>query len=148
MRIRRANYSDAPAACSVLRRSISELCIADHCDDPLVVANWLANKTPENLSLWMDQSDVFVAERDHSIVAVSAMTRDGWITLNYVLPEARFQGISKALVMHMEGHALERGCSVCRLETTKTAAHFYRKLGYATETAEEPNRLYKTLKRV
>jgi hypothetical protein len=37
---------DAPAACDVLRRSISELCVADHGNDPTILARWLSNKTP------------------------------------------------------------------------------------------------------
>ena len=34
MEIRDAVLADAPAACEVLRRSITELCVADHQDDP------------------------------------------------------------------------------------------------------------------
>jgi hypothetical protein len=47
MHIRDAVADDAPAACQVLRRSIVELCAADHGDDPAILAQWLANKTPE-----------------------------------------------------------------------------------------------------
>jgi hypothetical protein len=45
MEIRDAMTEDAPAACDVLRRSISELCVADHGNDPTILARWLSNKT-------------------------------------------------------------------------------------------------------
>ena len=47
MEIRDALPEDAPAACEVIRRSISELCGADHLNDALILGRWLANKTPE-----------------------------------------------------------------------------------------------------
>jgi len=47
MEIRDAVAEDAPAACQVVRRSISELCIADHRSDPTILMRWLSNKTPE-----------------------------------------------------------------------------------------------------
>jgi quinol monooxygenase YgiN len=39
--IRAARPEDAPAACDVLRRSITELCGADHHDDPEILRRWL-----------------------------------------------------------------------------------------------------------
>jgi hypothetical protein len=47
MEIRDAVAEDAPAACQVIRRSIVELCVADHRNDPEVLARWLSNKTPD-----------------------------------------------------------------------------------------------------
>jgi hypothetical protein len=38
MEIRDATLSDAAAACEVLRQSISELCVADHHNDPEILA--------------------------------------------------------------------------------------------------------------
>lgn len=37
MHIRDAILDDAPAACDVLRRSIAELCVADHRNDPAIL---------------------------------------------------------------------------------------------------------------
>jgi hypothetical protein len=42
--IRDAVLEDALAGCVVMRRSIAELCVADHKNDPLIVARWLGNK--------------------------------------------------------------------------------------------------------
>jgi hypothetical protein len=43
-----------------------------------------------------------VAEEGKTILGVAAMDASGKITLNYVSPEARFRGVSKALVLQLE----------------------------------------------
>jgi hypothetical protein len=55
--IRDAVAEDAEAACLVLRRSIVELCVADHCNDSAILERWLGNKTPEFFVSWISQSD-------------------------------------------------------------------------------------------
>ena len=47
MKIRDAVAADAPAACDMLRRSIAELCGADHRNDLAILERWFANKAPE-----------------------------------------------------------------------------------------------------
>src|ERR1700734_4557945 len=47
MDVREARFEDADEACLVMRRSIAELCGADHHGDPPLLAAWLANKTPK-----------------------------------------------------------------------------------------------------
>jgi hypothetical protein len=42
MEIRDAVPEDPPAACEVIRRSISELCSADHLNDPVILGRWFA----------------------------------------------------------------------------------------------------------
>jgi GNAT superfamily N-acetyltransferase len=59
------------------------------------------------------------------------MNESGKITLNYVSPDARFRGVSRELVLHVEGNARTLGFEECQLETTQTALGFYKKLGYA-----------------
>src|SRR6202043_481576 len=86
MQIREATADDAAEACRVLRRSITELCSADHMDDPVILEDWLSNKTPANVRSWIVRADshVFVATNGNAILAVGAMTSSGEITLNYV----------------------------------------------------------------
>jgi hypothetical protein len=57
MKIRDANPDDAPDSCNVLRRSISELCTADHKNEPAILSRWLGNKTIENFVAWVNQAD-------------------------------------------------------------------------------------------
>jgi hypothetical protein len=55
MYILAAKTEDA-AACTVLRRSIAELCQADHGADDVLLGKWLSNKTVEYLTRWVAQS--------------------------------------------------------------------------------------------
>ena len=64
------------------------------------------------------------------MLGVGAVTCSGEITLNYVLPDARFQGISKALLQQLEAKALELGNGMCSLTSTETARRFYLSAGY------------------
>jgi N-acetylglutamate synthase-like GNAT family acetyltransferase len=139
LQIRPARAADATAACAVLRRSIAELCEADHRNDPQFLAAWLANKTPENVAAWIaaDGNFVYIAFADGRIVGVAAMTRTGLITLNYVSPDARFKGVSKALLAELERKAAELGLAQCSLASTKTAQRFYRSAGFREQQGSE-----------
>ncbi len=132
MQIRDATSEDAAQACEVLRRSIVELCIADHRNDPAILARWLGNKTPEIVASWIASpgNSLLVAVEDAAILGVGAVTDDGEITLNYVSPAARFRGVSRALLGALEARAIERGNFRCRLVSTETARSFYRSAGY------------------
>jgi hypothetical protein len=57
--VRPAAEADAVVACDVLRRSIRELCVADHGHDEQVLSAWLANKTPENVRAWITSASSF-----------------------------------------------------------------------------------------
>jgi hypothetical protein len=90
--------ADATAGCAIMRRSIAELCLADHKNDPVILARWLGNKTVENFVAWIKQADnsLMVAVEDREILAVGSVTNSGSIGLNYVSPDARFRGVSRA----------------------------------------------------
>lgn len=132
MEIRKAKLSDAIEASAVLRRSITELCQADHGGDPAKIAAWTANKTPDEWGTWLQQSDVaiYVAVLRNRIAGVGAVTSSGEIRLNYVSPEARHSGVSKALLARLEKDALALGNVRCTLQSTKTAYRFYLASGY------------------
>jgi GNAT superfamily N-acetyltransferase len=132
MEIRDAIAEDALAACQVLRRSISELCVADHGNDPAILAKWLLNKTPEIVASWIGLPDdsMLVAVEGDTILAVGGITKAGHITLNYVSPDARFRGVSRALLAALEVRAIEQGNVRCALNSTETALKFYVANGY------------------
>lgn len=132
MEIRDATPDDAVAACDVLRRSICELCIADHGNDPAILAAWLRNKTPEIVAGWAMHpgNSLLVAVEGNAILAVGSVTDAGEITSNYVSPDARFRGVSRALVRALEIRSVARGNTDCTLTSTETAHRFYRSCGY------------------
>ncbi len=132
MEIRDARAADAPAACQVIRRSILELCAADHRNDPAILSRWLANKTPQNVESRIMQPDnsMLVAVEGDGIRGVGSVTDSGRITLNYVSPDARFRGMSRALLSALEARAADRGNTHCTLNSTETARRFYLAFGY------------------
>jgi GNAT superfamily N-acetyltransferase len=135
MEIREAVAGDAPSACEVLRRSISQLCVADHGNDATILARWLANKTPEIVASWIAQpsNSVLVAVEGRIILAVGSVTDMGEINLNYVSPDARFRGVSRAMMGVLEARAMERGNVRCTLISTETARRFYLSSGYTED---------------
>jgi muramoyltetrapeptide carboxypeptidase LdcA involved in peptidoglycan recycling len=67
---------------------------------------------------------------DNRILGFAQMNIDGRVALLYVAPEARFRGISRAMLKSLEERALQLGLRKLRLESTKTAARFYEAGGY------------------
>ncbi|WP_428485384.1 GNAT family N-acetyltransferase [Rhodopila sp.] len=141
MKIQDAVINDAPAACEVLRRSISELCVADHGNDPAILAAWLRNKTPEIVASWIAQVDssLLVAIEHGAILVVGSVTDAGEIILNYVSPDARFRGVSRAMLAALEARAIERGNTRSTLSSTETARRFYHANGYAEDGVKTRN---------
>jgi GNAT superfamily N-acetyltransferase len=135
--IRDATPEDAAAACQVLRESIFRLCVADHCNDPVILNAWLANKTPEIVAAWATQegNSLLLAVEGAAVLAVGSVTDTGEITLNYVAPDARFRGVSSALLKALEARAAERGNHQCTLTSTETAHRFYQSAGYSDDAA-------------
>jgi GNAT superfamily N-acetyltransferase len=133
--IRDAVPSDAVQACAVIRRSIVELCIEDHANDPAILADWLANKKPEIIASWIGQANgsMLVGVEGDRVLAVGGVFDSGEITLNYVSPDARLRGISKAMLQALEVRAKERGATRCTLLSTQTAYRFYKAAGYADD---------------
>jgi len=80
-------------------------------------------------------NSLLVAVEDGSVVAVGSVTDGGKINLNYVSPDARFRGVSRALLGALEARASERGNTRCTLISTETARRFYRANGYSEKGA-------------
>ncbi|KEP69327.1 GNAT family acetyltransferase [Thioclava dalianensis] len=135
MEIRDATDADVDEAVNTLRRSITELCVADHRNDPVEIESWLSNKTVETWRQWIARNDsvVLVAERDREIIGVGMASLSGDILLNYVHPDARFDGVSKAMLSGLENVLRAHGIRHCRLESTVTARSFYESCGFRSE---------------
>lgn len=132
---RQALTADAAAACDVVRRSIIELCAEDHRDDPRIFERWLENKTAANFEAWIasERNVALVAERAGQIVGFGLMDLSGVIVLLYVSPDARFCGVSKALLSALEEAGMAAGVRETKLESSNTALRFYTSAGYTPD---------------
>jgi GNAT superfamily N-acetyltransferase len=130
MQVRRAQIADADRAIDVIRRSIQDLCALDHKGDPATLSLWLGNKTADNMRRWIATRLVLVAVEGERMTGVAAVRADGHIFLNYVAPEARFQGASKCLMQAIEVWAASRGLEWLTLESTATGLRFYLSTGW------------------
>jgi ribosomal protein S18 acetylase RimI-like enzyme len=137
MNIRLAETRDVSDLVAVVTRSITELCTSEYQGDPAVLARWLANKTVANFARWVDDERhiVFVAEEGGRVAGVGMLTRDGEVQLDYVSPDFRFRGVSKALLSAMEAEARALGLAEMWLGATQLATEMYASCGWRV-TAE------------
>jgi len=119
-------------SCAVIRRSIAESCIEDHHRDPIVLAAWLANKTPDGVQGWIASPDAFcvVAESDGAIVGFAMLTMPGEISLCYLVPEAQGLGIGRAMLTTLENEAARCDLAELTLRSTASAHGFYLRSGF------------------
>lgn len=84
--VRPAIPKDSEIAVQVVRRSIEELCTADHRNDAATLANWLANKKPETFLSWISNPDNFcvVAESNGRLSGVGLIHCIGEFRLFYM----------------------------------------------------------------
>lgn len=130
--IRPPKASEARKVSRVIRRSIVELCAEDHGDDMHRIADWLANKSPQQVGRWIaDREQVWSVAGREEIEGAGAIRRDGRLLLLYVEPSARFSGISRALLEQLELDAFQAGATRVALTTTLTARRFYLSAGYS-----------------
>ena len=99
-----AEPRDADAVVRVLRRSITELCVADHHNDPTTLQKWLENKTVENFYCWLATESNFcvVTESSAAINGVGLVNHAGEILLCYVAPESQGHGYGSAILAALE----------------------------------------------
>lgn len=132
--LRQANAADASAICAVLRTSIQICCITDHQNDAQKLAAWLENKTPESVLRWLASAGIaLVAEEDAEVVGFAQCKADGELTLCYLLPQARFCGVGKALLLGVQDWAQQAGIASLFCESTLTAQAFYLRNGFVAD---------------
>jgi len=138
--VRPAESRDAGAAVDVVRRSITELCTADHRGDPETLARWLANKTVQHFLTWLENEDnhCVVAETGSRLVGVGLLRRDGEVLLFFLSPDVQRRGIGTAIHAALEGKARAWGLSKLTLDGTFAARPFYERLGYRSTGAARP----------
>jgi GNAT superfamily N-acetyltransferase len=73
---------------------------------------------------------VAVDKKNGNILGVGGLLESGEITLNYVSPDYRNQGVSATLLKSMEDYLSGLGVMAVRLNSTLTARSFYKSRGY------------------
>ena len=133
--LRTARVEDASVISDILIASISDLCTADHGGNPQVIADWTANKTAENIALWIanPKTTLCLARLEDDDAGICAWRGDGEILLNYVSPNYQFRGVSTEMLAHMETELRENGVQEGKLTSTQTAHQFYRQAGWVDE---------------
>lgn len=137
--IRQAGPTDAPAACALLRRSISESCAPDHGNRPEILDNWVGNKTPQNVAAWFASPSNYalLAERDGELVGLALLTQAGKLALCYVLPEAVRGGVGGALVAGIEEQARAWNISKVFMHCPASSSGFFERNGYTNAGKEK-----------
>lgn len=132
LEIRIAASADAAGACNVLRRSITECCVADHNNDPAILNAWLGNKNTQTVASWFESPTNFslVAVDQGAVVGVALLTAAGKLALCYLLPEARHKGAGKALLARIEAQAASWGVKALQLHSTASGEAFFARQGY------------------
>ena len=126
-----AEARDADAAVHVLRRSITELCVADHHNDPTTLQKWLENKTVENFHSWLAAESNFcvATESNGEINGVGLVDRAGEILLCYVARKVRAMA-ADAQYLGPRGEGSDMGIRQASLGSTVSARSFYERHGY------------------
>jgi putative acetyltransferase len=130
--IRQATPSDAPAACTLLRRSIEEGCAADHARRAEILQPWLSNKTPQNVGAWFSSSSNYavVAVQGEDLAGLALLTQAGKLALCYVMPGQWRNGIGRAMMGAIEVQARAWDINKLHMHCNPSASAFFERLGY------------------
>jgi hypothetical protein len=138
MEIRNAVVEDAPAACEVLRRSVSELCYADHLNDPAIVNRWLAHKTPEIVGRGLSSRAIRGSWQSRTAASLQwarSPTRVRSLSTMYRRTQGFVVLVEPCSLPFSE--TVERGIDRCTLLSTETAHRVYRSAGYVADRARQ-----------
>ena len=131
-KVREANMSDSAEVCSVLRRSIIEVCGSDY-NSQSVIEEWLSNKTEVNISKWIQSETTYslvCVDENDSIVGFGQITLKGEILLIYLVPEALYKGNGKLILQQMEKLMSKHCVDEIHTVSSITAKPFYKRNGF------------------
>lgn len=132
--VRPATPEDAPAAVALVRRSISELCAADHQHDPATLERWLGNKSVAFFLRWLadPSTSLVVAELEQALCGVGSLRKGGQLTMIYVLPGRQGVGVGSAILRELEAQAARWHEREISLTSSFGARAFYERHGYVS----------------
>lgn len=123
--------NEAGDLAALVRASITELCTADHGGNQTKIDRWLSNKTEDEIQAWLKRNNmtIFVTDTGHQIVTNGCHDARGVVLINYIAPAHRLQGLSSAMLAHLERRMRQTGITEFRLVSTATAQGFYKRRG-------------------
>ena len=131
MSLRPATVFDVFEMSEVLQASITQLCTRDHQNDPQLMAQWCANKTPEDIRRWIEAKECLtVAVSGGKILGLGLTTAEGGISLLYVAPWGKGCGVGRALLQHLEAELAAQGHTEAHLTSTQSGLEFYLSQGW------------------
>lgn len=139
--IRKSQSADSAAVASVICRSITELCVADHRNQLDILEPWLANKTKASAEQWITSTDslCLTALADaQEIVGFGMLSGEGELLLLYVSPDQIGAGVGRDLLSEIERHAIATGLQKIFLDSTDSAMNFYQHHGYTRKGVCNP----------
>jgi hypothetical protein len=131
-KVREAIPTDSSPVCSVLRRSITEVCAPDY-NDQSIIDEWLSNKTEANIMKWIQSPNTYsvvCVGSNNDIVGFGLTTLKGEILLIYLVPEALYQGNGRLMLKQMENRIINEGINEIRTTSSVTAKAFYERNGF------------------
>ena len=132
--IRIACKEDIVRICEVLIRSIREICGPDYSNDPEILEDWCANKTPEVIGPWIDNPKnyfVVVELESYGVIGTALYRREeSTVNLCHLAPEGLHQGLGTSMLNSMQKEASRLGNKEINLVSSITAAKFYRRNGF------------------
>lgn len=147
IRIRAAHIEDAVAMAELRAASIRHLCSADHQGDPVSIADWIGS--PDKFVHLIERPDqkLIVTEVEGKLAGLGGLSED-MVTLNYVHPDFRFRGVSKAIMQALEDMLRRDGVTTGRLTSSATALRFYNSIGWLDAGDFDPDNGQPMVKRL
>lgn len=127
-----ARPADAGLISRIIERSIRVGCVLDHRNDPQQVSHWIGRQSADVISTYLADPHCYlsIALLQDKPVGVGMATASGDIGFCHVQPEWFRRGAGRALMSDLEGWLRIRGVTLACIASTRSAAAFYRHLGY------------------
>lgn len=126
--IRQAEIKDAARIKKIHTASVRALCAPFYTPDQ--IKTWTAG-TPDGMRRVIEQSPYFIVmETNKTITGFASLRPDFSIWHLYIDPACVQKGIGTALLKNMEEFLLKAGHKTITLDSTLSAAEFYRRNGY------------------
>ena len=137
LNIREATKADARSMAALRAASIRALCEPDHHGDEAAIKRWVGADDKFEQLLARDDLTLIAVELDDQLAGLGAMSGDR-VTLNYVHPDFRFRGVSKAIMQTLESRMVAHGVLRGVLDSSVTALRFYQAIGWKKDGPADP----------